>query len=149
MKRIDKNLGSLRLRRDMAPDLPLIKGDFLLLETIFFNLFDNAVKHAQASMLTIGAHKKEAELIITISDDGVGIPKEHLPRLFDKFFRVNQGDAKGAGTGLGLSIAKGFVEAMGGRIEACSPVIGARGTSFTLAFPLEAQPMALEKEQAP
>jgi len=79
-------------------------------------------------------------LVFEVVDDGVGIPPDFLDRLFDRFFRVQRSDSKPAGSGLGLSICKGFVEAMGGKIEVKSPVAQGRGAAFVITFPVEPQP---------
>ena len=77
---------------------------------------------------------------ITIADQGIGIPQEDLPHVFDSFFRVLRRDRTAAGTGLGLAIARGLIEAMGGAIEAASPTPdaprdGQPGTVITLRIP--------------
>jgi two-component system sensor histidine kinase KdpD len=134
-------LPSQRLVRRIPPDLPALRGDVVLLETTICNLIDNAVKHAiDATAVTVAAAPRDGELAIEVIDDGAGIPPQHLPRLFDKFFRGAQGDMAAAGTGLGLAICAGFVEAMGGRIRAESPVAHGRGTRFVLSLPIEPQP---------
>jgi two-component system sensor histidine kinase KdpD len=140
-RRMAKRLGPQRLVRRIAADLPLLRGDFVLLETTLCNLIDNAAKHATgATAITIRAERRGDALVIEVIDDGVGIPPEHQPHLFDKFYRAGRGDVAPAGTGLGLAICKGLAEAMGGRIEVRSPVAHGRGTAFALAFPIEPQP---------
>jgi two-component system sensor histidine kinase KdpD len=141
-KRIEHQLGGKRLIRTLDARASFLQGDFVLLDTVLVNLLDNAAKHAAgASTIEIGTRAENGEMLIDVVDDGVGIPPEYLPRLFDKFFRIHRADTTVAGTGLGLSICKGLVEAMGGRIEVQSPVKNARGTRFTVRLPLGSQPV--------
>ena len=70
-----------------------------------------------------------------VTDLGKGIPPEDLDRIFEKFYRRGKPDGRAPGTGLGLSIARGFVEAMGGRIHAESPALKKRGTRIVMRFP--------------
>jgi two-component system sensor histidine kinase KdpD len=138
-----------RAPRDLAidvrigPHVPLLRADYMLLETVLVNLLDNAMKHGEgAEHVWASVTAKDAVLTFRVTDDGLGVPAASLPRLFDRFFRVERHDSKPAGAGLGLSICKGFVEAMGGAIEVQSPVAQGRGASFAISFPVEAQPAA-------
>jgi two-component system, OmpR family, sensor histidine kinase KdpD len=125
----------------IGPHVPLLRADFMLLETVLVNLLDNALKHGEGAEHVWAALKAEGDAIVfEVVDDGVGIPPDFLDRLFDRFFRVQRSDSKPAGSGLGLSICKGFIEAMGGKIEVKSPVTQGRGAAFVVTFPLEAQP---------
>jgi two-component system sensor histidine kinase KdpD len=100
----------------------LVQADAVLLEQVLFNIMDNAVKYApQGSLVRVHAAPHGRDIDISVTDEGVGIPPEDLPHVFDSFFRVRRGDRTAPGTGLGLAIARGLVEAMGGRIEAQSP----------------------------
>lgn len=74
--------------------------------------------------------------VISVTDQGRGIPEEDLELIFEKFHRRAKGDGRPAGTGLGLSIARGFVTAMGGTIKAESPAVRKRGTRFVIRLPL-------------
>jgi two-component system sensor histidine kinase KdpD len=121
---------------DVPADLPLVRMDFVLMSQVLVNLIDNAIKYSPAEALVeIRANVAGAYLEIEVSDRGVGIPKEDLGRIFEKFYRVQQPDQV-SGTGLGLSICKGIVEAHGGFITAENRQGG--GTVITLAVPLEA-----------
>jgi two-component system sensor histidine kinase KdpD len=125
----------------IGPDVPLLRADFMLLETVLVNLLDNAVKHGEGAQRVWASVKvQDGMIVFEVVDDGVGIPPDFLDRLFDRFFRVQRGDSKPAGSGLGLSICKGFVDAMGGKIEVKSPVHEGRGAAFVLKFPIEPQP---------
>lgn len=155
VRRVAKRLGERRLIRQIPLELPLLRGDFVLLETVLVNLLDNAIKHAvKADVISIEARTEDDQIVLSVTDNGDGVPIDALPRLFDKFFRIQRQDRTVAGTGLGLSICKGLMEAMGGTIEARSPALGPskgaadRGMRFTLRFPLEPQPAALETSEA-
>lgn len=74
--------------------------------------------------------------MISVTDQGKGIPEEDLEKIFDKFYRRAKGDGRAAGTGLGLSIARGLMTAMGGTIKATSPAARKRGTRMTIRLPL-------------
>lgn len=125
----------------VGPGVPLLRVDFMLLETVLVNLLDNALKHAEGAERVWASVASQGETVkFEVVDDGVGIPPDFLDRLFDRFFRVQRNDSKPAGSGLGLSICKGFVEAMGGTIEVKSPVQQGRGAAFTVVFPVEPQP---------
>ena len=105
-----------------------------LLEQAFVNLLDNAVKYSNLSgRVRIGAVCSDTGIAISFQDTGIGIAKEHLPRLFERFYRVDKSRSrKQGGTGLGLAIAKQFVEAHGGtiRLETSS-----EGTKFIIFLP--------------
>lgn len=136
VKRVAKLLQGISLTRDTTLKMPMIEGDFLLLETVLVNLLENAAKHANGvTKITICTREESGRVVIEITDDGTGIPAEHLPKLFDKFYRIQRADRTIAGTGLGLAIAKGLTQVMGGTISVESPVSNARGTRFTIAIP--------------
>jgi two-component system, OmpR family, sensor histidine kinase KdpD len=121
----------------IPPDLPLVQGDSGLLEQVVFNLLDNANKYADAGTPTkIAITTGGNQLVLTVSDKGRGIPPEDLERVFDKFYRVKQGDGRSAGVGLGLAICRGIVSALGGTIVAESPISGTRGTRITVRLPV-------------
>ena len=140
-RRFAKHVGEKQIVSIVHPNLPLLRADFVLLETTLFNLLDNAIKHADgASSITLTAFQRDKRICFEVRDDGPGISPTDLPRLFDKFFRVQRGDTAIAGTGLGLAICKGLVEAMGGEIAVDSPLSSGRGAAFTICFPIEKQP---------
>ncbi|GIL37810.1 sensor histidine kinase [Roseiterribacter gracilis] len=127
-------------RISFAPegDLPAVRGDYLLLEQVLVNLLDNAAKYAvtdeqTAPLVTITARRDGDVVQIDLADNGPGIPAADLERVFDKFYRVREGDRRRAGTGLGLAICRGFVEAMGGTIKA---VESANGAHFVVRLPV-------------
>jgi two-component system sensor histidine kinase KdpD len=148
-RRFEGRLKGRRLVRRIAPDLPMLRADPLLLETALVNLIDNAVKHGQgATTIELAAARQGERLVLSVTDDGIGIASEHQPRLFDKFYRIRHADQTVRGTGLGLAICKGLVEAMGGTIAVQSPVIAGQGSRFALSFLIEPQPAALAAPEA-
>ncbi len=116
----------------LDPDMPMAEGDFLLLEQVFFNVIDNAVKFASpGSPIEIGAGCDDRFVWIDISDRGPGIPDEALETIFDKFARIQGGAGSRPGTGLGLTVCRGFLRAMGGAISAANRNDGC-GAVFTI-----------------
>ena len=106
----------------VAEPSPAALADPALLEQVLVNLLENAVKYSPAGSLTLVRVTTEAgQSCVSVADEGIGIPADDLPHVFDSFFRARRGDRVPPGTGLGLAIARGLVEAMGGRIEAHSP----------------------------
>jgi signal transduction histidine kinase len=114
-----------------------IRADSDRLSQVIDNLLDNAVRHSpKNSTITIGIQQKEAGLECSVTDQGTGIPAEHLPFIFERFYRVDASRSRtGAegGTGLGLAIAKALVSAQGGHIHAES--IDGQGTTIKFWLP--------------
>ncbi|MEO6299482.1 MAG: sensor histidine kinase KdpD [Paracoccaceae bacterium] len=131
VRRLARELIQRQIVRDFPPDLPPVQADPVLLETVIVNLLDNAVKYAKGQ-ITIAGRAEQGRVMISVTDDGVGVAPAILPHLFDKFYR---GTNQAAGVGLGLSICKGLVEAMNGKIVAQSPVKHGRGARFTIDLP--------------
>ncbi|MCD8511326.1 MAG: ATP-binding protein [Bacillus sp. (in: Bacteria)] len=115
---------------------PYILGDEEKLIQLFTNLIGNAVKFSpDGGMITISINKKNNQLIIHVADDGLGIPEEALPKLFQKFQRIDNSDRrKIGGTGLGLAICKEIVSGHDGDITVRTEL--GKGTVFTLYFPI-------------
>jgi two-component system sensor histidine kinase KdpD len=138
LRRVGECIKGRGLLVNIAPDLPMIKADCVLLEQVVVNLLDNACKYsAQGSEIVITASQDTSVIQVSIADRGVGIPTENLMRIFDKFYRVEQLKTVN-GTGLGLSICKGIIEAHGGTIQAENRPGG--GTVMTFILPWEEQP---------
>ena len=133
--------GRVRIDLDL-PDSPVpVSGDWTMLRQAVVNLLDNAIKHSPPDAVVALACRTHADLAeITVADQGPGIPAEHLPHVFDRFYRVDaargrqDGDRRG-GFGLGLAIARWAVEAHGGRIAAESNP--GQGSVFRIALPRE------------
>ena len=101
------------------------------------NLVNNAIKFTpENGEVSISVRREGHELIIMVSDTGIGIPKEALPKIFDRFYRVQQSGKGIPGTGLGLAIVKEIVNMHNGRIEVESQP--QQGTKFTIFLPLNA-----------
>jgi len=127
----------LAVEISLAADLQKARGDATLLEQTLFNLLDNARKYGGAEHpVAVFARSEGAQVVLSVTDEGKGIPPEDLGRIFEKFYRRAKGDGRAAGTGLGLSIARGFIEAMGGTIKAESPAVRRRGTRFVIRLPI-------------
>lgn len=120
----------------VAPELPALSLDFVLAEQALFNILDNAAKYSPAGgRIEIEARRADGQIEIVVRDEGPGLSPDSLDRLFDKFYRADEGDRRRAGTGLGLAIAKGFVEVQGGAIAARNR--GDRsGAEFVVSYPL-------------
>jgi two-component system sensor histidine kinase KdpD len=126
----------LVVETSLAAGLPAARGDAVLLEQVLFNILDNARKYGGAGKpVTVFARWEDGEVVVSVTDQGKGIPPEDLERVFDKFYRRAKGDGRAAGTGLGLSIARGFITAMGGSLRAESPAARRRGTRFVIRLP--------------
>jgi signal transduction histidine kinase len=124
----------VELRCDVAPNAATAFVDPTALRQILGNLVDNAVRHTPTGSVSIFANTGDREIAIGVRDTGAGIPSEHLPRIFERFYRVDSARSReDGGTGLGLSIVKHMVEAHGGRVDAES-VVG-RGTTITVHLP--------------
>lgn len=139
MRRAEKMLAGHTVERRIAADLPMVNLDAVLFEQVLFNLLDNAVKYAPAnSTIRIEGWRDDDSVYLQVFDEGAGIPEQDLPRIFDKFYRVRKSDTQRAGTGLGLAICRGFVEAMGGSIQAANRR-DRSGAIFTITFPVPAE----------
>jgi two-component system phosphate regulon sensor histidine kinase PhoR len=114
--------------------LPNIKGDAFKLEQMLINLLDNAIKYTEKGTIVLALKRKDGAVEIIVEDTGIGIPKEHLTRIFERFYVVDKSRSKKlGGTGLGLSIVKHIVLAHKGTIDVKSSL--AKGTTFTINLP--------------
>jgi two-component system, OmpR family, phosphate regulon sensor histidine kinase PhoR len=112
-----------------------VLGQQLRLEQVFVNLLDNAVKFNRPDgEVRVETHRLTGNVSISISDTGIGIPSQDLPRIFERFYRVDKARSRAmGGTGLGLSIVRHAIEQMGGSVRVESEV--GQGTRFTLIIP--------------
>lgn len=124
----------IRIYNEVKQQLPIL-GNHSMLTSIFRNLIDNAITYSGGSEVCIKlADKSDNKMVVTISDNGSGVADEHLPRLFERFYRIDKGRSRAAGgTGLGLSIVKNAVLLHGGKITVDNQMSG--GLIFTIAFP--------------
>ncbi len=128
------------LQFSTPPEIPLIQADRNSMEGIFTNLISNAIKYTpEGGKVWITLGEEGGFVKATVSDTGIGIKKEDLPRIFDKFYRVRTTETRQiVGTGLGLSIVKSIVDAHLGSISVESEEGG--GTTFNVLFPKESIP---------
>lgn len=133
LERLQPQLAAHPVSVTVPDDLPPVPVDVVEIDEVLSNLLENAVKYTPAGTpIRIGAQHTGAAIAVQVSDDGPGIPAEHLPHLFDRYYRVHAGPT--GGSGLGLAIAKGIVEAHGGHIAVVSRP--GQGTRFTFTLPL-------------
>lgn len=135
-----------RVKVSIPADLPMLKIDPVLFEQVLFNLIDNAAKYApDETVIDIRGFRDGDAVLLSVMDEGPGIPFNDVERIFDSFYRVRKGDHVRAGTGLGLSICRGFIEAMGGTIRAANRS-DRSGAVFTIRMPVPAEmPLLGEK----
>jgi two-component system, OmpR family, phosphate regulon sensor histidine kinase PhoR len=124
----------LVLESVIRPDVATVYADATALRQVLGNLVDNAVRHTASGHVVVFSEPHQRGVVVGVRDTGSGIPASHLPRIFERFYRVDPGRAREeGGTGLGLSIVKHLVEAHGGRVRAESePGVG---TSINALFP--------------
>ncbi len=132
-----------------APDVLPIEADESKLSRLFMNLVDNALKYCPpGASVTVRAEARAEQICVTVTDTGPGIAPEHLPYLFDRFFRVDQArarilaDGQTSGAGLGLSIVQWLAEVHHGRVEVASVVN--QGATFTVWLPQKQNPPKTE-----
>ena len=119
----------LALVADVAPDATHVRVDPTAFRQILTNLVENAVRYTREGSVTLRTRRVADGVWVEVSDTGIGIAPEHLPRIFERFYRVDAGRSRAeGGTGLGLAIVRHLVDAHGGRIEAQSAV--GRGTTI-------------------
>jgi len=124
----------LYLRLDLSDGMPALRADPVMLEQLFINLLDNALKYTEQGGITILARRDGEHAEIKVSDTGIGIPPGHLPRIFERFYVVDKSRSRTlGGTGLGLSIVKHIVLLHGGTIDAASTP--GQGSTFIIRLP--------------
>ena len=139
LRRASKVLAQHKVELSLAPGLPMVKLDPVLFEQALFNLLDNAAKYSPpGSKVTVTGERMGERVHLAVSDTGAGIPPADIERIFDKFYRVQASDHKRAGTGLGLAISRGFVESMGGTLNAATRS-GEPGAVFVVTLPIPEQ----------
>lgn len=133
--RSDASKKGLTLTTHIASGASRVWADPMALRQIIGNLVDNSVRHTATGDVTVFTQLRDGGGVsVGVRDSGIGIEQEHLPRIFERFYRVDKGRSRDeGGTGLGLAIVKHLVEAHGGRVRAESMV--GEGTSILAQFP--------------
>src|SRR5215472_5175938 len=126
-----------KLMVDLSPNVPTIHADPARLQEALYNLLDNAMKYSRENgQIRLNGRCQDGEIELSVSDNGIGIGKEDLPRIFERFYRVDKARSsdKVRGTGLGLAIVKHIAQLHGGRVEAESEL--GKGTTIRLLLPM-------------
>ena len=138
LDRVSRRLGDRKAVHDFPERLTLVPADAGLLEQAFVNILENAIAYSpDDARIEIAAYEDLRNVVVSIEDEGRGIPTAELEHVFEKFRRMGQPSDRGKGAGLGLAISKGFVDAMGGRIAAASPIHEGKGTRILISLPKE------------
>jgi two-component system phosphate regulon sensor histidine kinase PhoR len=122
-----------------------VQADRDTIHQVFANLIDNAIKYAPGgSEIQLGARTEGETVEFFVRDFGQGIPSEHLPRLFERFYRVDKARSReSGGTGLGLAIVKHIVRKHGGTVAASSEL--GKGSEFVFRLPVAVKPAAMAR----
>ena len=138
IRRVERRLEGRTLDCDFPQLLSMVMADPSLLEQALVNILENAIAYSpDKTTIEVAAYEDRGNVVISIEDEGRGIPTTELERVFERFRRMEEASDRGKGAGLGLAISKGFVEAMGGRIAAASPIHDDRGTRILISLPKE------------
>jgi two-component system phosphate regulon sensor histidine kinase PhoR len=125
----------VELRTEAPEVVPPVRGAEDRLGQVLINLLHNAVKFSpDGGEVIVRVEPNAREVIVSVEDHGIGIPKTDLPRIFERFYKADKARRRGGGTGLGLAIARHVVEAHGGRIRVES--VEGRGSTFSFALPI-------------
>ncbi|HET9417760.1 MAG TPA: ATP-binding protein [Chthoniobacterales bacterium] len=126
---------NLRVLVDLAPGLPAVDADAPRLQEVLYNLLDNAVKYSpRGGEIRLRVEPRGEEIALSVTDNGIGISKEDLPRIFERFYRAEKSrGGDNGGTGLGLAIVKHIAQLHGGRVEAESEP--GKGTTIRVILP--------------
>jgi two-component system sensor histidine kinase KdpD len=140
VERVRRRVGKRKVAHDFPDQLTMIRADASLLEQALVNILENAIAYSpDGTTIEVAAYEDRGNVVLSIEDEGRGIPTHELQRVFERFRRMEEATDRGKGAGLGLAISKGFVEAMGGRIAAASPIHEGRGTRILISLPKEAK----------
>ncbi len=125
-------INNIDIQKDLQPDLPIIASDQSQLQQVFLNMINNAIDAIEKDgVIEVKTRKDDSQIVVSVKDNGPGIPKEHLTKVFDPFFTTKE---VGKGTGLGLSVSYNIVQKLGGVITVESSE--SRGTEFKVKLPL-------------
>lgn len=145
IRRTQPRLGQHRLEVRLPEALSLVFADGLLLEQVFVNLLENAARYTPpGSHIVLSASEIGRELVVSVADDGPGIPPGSAERIFERYYRGGTGADSGRGSGLGLAICRAIVELHGGTIRAANRPNG--GAEFTIRLPQANDPPRLPVE---
>lgn len=135
IKQAQQSAGSRTIKRGTIEDI-VIKGNTHRLSQLLVNLVDNAIRHTtEDGIITLSVFRDSEWALVEVADDGMGIAPEHIPHLFDRFYRIDRVRSRSGGnTGLGLAIAKGIAEQHGGKITVMSEL--GKGSTFTVRLKL-------------
>ena len=137
LKKLNSQLRNVRVQTILPDDLPVVEIDFRLVEHAIANLVINAATYSSSgTTIKISATRFDSQMVITVQDEGPGVPEDSLEKIFDKFYRVP--GTRPGGTGLGLSIVKSIAEAHGGSVVAEN--LAAGGMQFLFRIPLAPAP---------
>lgn len=111
-------------------------GDRVRLEQVIVNLVDNAIKYTNKGTVRVSTKRVDNMLQVDIADTGIGVPEKDMPRIFERFYRVDKGRSRElGGTGLGLAIVKHIIQGHNGKIWVSSKV--ERGATFSFLLPIK------------
>jgi two-component system phosphate regulon sensor histidine kinase PhoR len=135
----EKKLAKKRLKIivDVPSDLTTIRADRIRLQEALYNLLDNAVKYSlEHGEVALMARRRDQQIVLSVSDNGIGISKDDLPRIFERFYRIDKARSHDSvrGTGLGLAIVKHIAQLHGGHVEAESEI--GKGTTIRVILPV-------------
>ncbi|MBZ9609843.1 DUF4118 domain-containing protein [Clostridium estertheticum] len=136
ISRVTRFSGSHNIKIELPEKMVILFVDGLLIEQVFINLIDNAIKYSRSdSIIEVKVTEKEDSVVFEVSDNGKGIPEEDIPTIFDRFYtRAKSNSLEKRGIGLGLAICKSIIEAHGGYIEALNNSSG--GATFRFGLPV-------------
>lgn len=116
-------------------DAAVVMGDAVRLEDALVNLIDNALRYSGSDRIAVSSEARDGRVAVSVTDYGIGIPAEHLPHIFERFYRINKSRSRAlGGTGLGLAIVKHIVQLHGGEVAVDS--VPGRKTVFSFALPI-------------
>lgn len=154
-ERLEPRMTDHPLSVEVDEEIPLALFDFTEIDQVLSNIIENAIKYTPArTPITVRAHhkvgNKGANIEVVVQDSGPGVAPEHLPHLFDKFYRADRQKERGGsgGIGLGLSITKGLIEAHGGHIQAVNRPEGGLRVMFTIPVNGSPQPTGAKGNRA-
>ncbi|MEP7362710.1 MAG: ATP-binding protein [Acidobacteriota bacterium] len=129
----------IRMDWEIPAGSAMIWADETAIRRLVLILVDNAITHTPAGgTVSVSLHTGDGECALAVTDTGVGIAPEHLPNIFDRFYRADPARSPGSGAGLGLAIARAIVDAHNGTIEVAST--GGQGTRFRVSLPSSESP---------